>query len=222
MSFGRLVWMVTGTTVLIWGFAVTALANDRPEGIIFPPMFEQIGTAVLTNQPAETLPTPSPSIAPDFAGFGWGVGFEFKDSIARDIVSDPGDVSITTAQTLQVTKLNNVSGGFVLESHITFQAWDSVAVGPYFSISPSEENLVDGVGMGILFELNRPQMNLETRQLESSPVSFNIGVGITVLFDQFVIRPGLKDGFFVPDAVMNNTIIQKEQWALQFITVAGF
>ena len=154
----------------------------------------------------------------DFAGLGFGVGFAFTDSLTADLVS-PEDVTIVEG-VLRVSKVQNVAAGLVFDSHVTFPWKNWLAVGPYFSITPGADELVQGVGLGLLFELNRPTMNLETGQLESSPVSFNIGIGLNVLFEAHVLRPGFINGVHVPDDGL--PYVTRERAVLQLMSAVGF
>lgn len=166
-----------------------------------------------------TAPARAQGVPPDFAGFGWGVGFAFTDSLRADLV-DPEDVTVDEKGFLSVARFNNVSAGLVLESHVTFQLRRSVAVGPYFSVTPDTENLVKAVGLGILFELNRPQLNPVTNQFEPSPVSFNIGVGVNIIFDATLLRPGFVDGVHVPNN--QDPTVTRERAVLQLMSTVGF
>lgn len=155
----------------------------------------------------------------DFAGFGWGVGFQFTDSLRANLV-DPENVSIDSKGVLSVSQFDNVQAGMVFESHITFQAHRAVAIGPYFSVTPGTEDLVKAVGLGILFELNRPALNALTNRMEPSRVSFNIGVGLNVLFNATLLRDGFYDGATVPNS--QDPTITRERAVLQLMTAIGF
>ena len=167
-------------------------------------------------------PTPAAAQPPpiDFAGFGWGVGFAFNNSLTEDIVN-PEDVEIVGPdRILQVAKVSNISYGMVFESHVTFQWRPSVAVGPYVSVTTGNDELIQAAGLGILFELNRPSLNPTTNRMEPSRVSFNVGVGVNVLLNVNMLRSGLKDGFHVPEGI--NPVVQREKAVLQLMTVFGF
>lgn len=156
---------------------------------------------------------------PDFAGFGWGVGFQFTDSLRADLV-DPEDVTVDEKGFLSVQKFNNVQAGMVFESHVTFQLRRSLAVGPYFSVTPGTDDLVKAVGLGVLFELNRPTLNPVTNLLEPAPVSFNIGVGLNVIFNATLLRPGFYDGAKVPNS--QSPTVTRERAVLQLMSSIGF
>ena len=179
----------------------------------------RISTVLVLLSPASALAQP-PSA--DFAGLGFGVGFQFIDSLRADLV-DPADVSIDDDNFLVVTRTNNVQAGFVFESHVTFQTRRWLAIGPYFSVTPGDtsDQLVKAVGMGALFELNRPSVNAETNRLEPSPVSFNIGIGVNVLFNATLLRPGFKDGLQAP-ATGGPPTVTRERLVLQLMTAVGF
>jgi hypothetical protein len=162
-----------------------------------------------------------PPVVPDFAGFGWGVGFSWTNSLTQDIVR-PEDIQIVGPdRILEVQKVSNTSYGMVFESHITFQVRPQLAIGPYFSVTPGDEQLVRAVGLGVLFELNRPRFNAATRRMEPSPVSFNLGVGVNVHLNVTLLRRGLKDGFHVPETV-SNPLVERERATLQVMSVVGF
>lgn len=154
----------------------------------------------------------------DFAGLGFGVGFAFDDSLTADLVA-PEDVSVVD-DILRVSRVSNVSAGLVFESHVTFQAKRWLAVGPYFSITPGADELVKGVGLGLLFELNRPALNPETNRYEAQPVSFNIGIGLNVVFEANVLRPGFINGVHVPDN--GQPWITREKAVFQIMSSMGF
>jgi len=154
----------------------------------------------------------------DFAGLGFGVGFAFDDSLTADLVS-PDDVTVVDG-VLRVAKVSNVQAGLVFESHVTFPVRNWLAVGPYFSITPGADELVKAVGLGFLFELNRPSLNPETNLFESAPVSFNIGVGLNVLFEANVLRPGFINGVHVPDDGL--PYVNREKAVLQLMSTIGF
>ena len=165
--------------------------------------------------------TPATAQAPppvDFAGLGFGVGFAFTDSLTADLVA-PDDVTIVDG-VLRVSRVANVAAGLVFESHVTFPWKPWLAVGPYFSITPGADELVQGVGLGLLFELNRPTLNPATNLFESSPVSFNIGVGLNVLFEANVLRPGFINGVHVPDD--GQPWVTRERAVLQLMSAVGF
>lgn len=155
----------------------------------------------------------------DFAGFGWGVGFQFTDSLRADLV-DPEDVTVDRDGILRVSAFNNVQAGMVFESHVTFQVRRTLAVGPYFSVTPGTDTLVKGVGLGILFELNRPSVDRITGQITPSDISFNLGVGVNVLFNATLLRPGFVNGVHVPDN--GAPTIERERAVLQLMSVVGF
>lgn len=161
----------------------------------------------------------SAQTAGDFAGFGWGVGFQFTDSLTADLVN-PEDVSVDSRGILRVSRFDNVQAGMVFESHITFQVQRTVAVGPYFSVTPGTDDLVKAVGLGLLFELNRPSVNPQNGRIEPSPVSFNIGIGLNVLFNATLLRPGFVNGVHVPDR--GDPTIEREKAVLQIMSVVGF
>jgi len=108
----------------------------------------------------------------------------------------------------------------VFESHVTFQVRRTLAVGPYFSVTPDTENLVQAVGLGILFELNRPSLNQVTNRMEPSQVSFNIGVGVNIIFDATLLRPGFYDGAKVPND--QSPTVTRERAVLQLMSTIGF
>jgi len=175
--------------------------------------FRVIGIILLFNTPAYAQAPPI-----DFAGFGFGVGFAYLNAVTDDIV-DIDSVRLVDDRVFIDKSLSNQTS-MIFESHVTFQTKSWLAVGPYFSIISEQDNFLQGVGGGVLFELNRPSFNEATSRMEPSPVSFNIGVGVAVLFDQHVLRPGLQDGGFIPPNV-NPTMI-KEKAVLQVVTVLGF
>ena len=156
----------------------------------------------------------------DFAGLGFGVGFAFTDSLTADLVA-PEDVTVVDG-VLRITRVENVAAGLVFESHVTFPWTRWLAVGPYFSITPgtTEDTLVRGVGLGLLFELNRPTLNPETNVFASSPVSFNIGIGLHVLLEAHVLRPGFGNGVPVPDDGV--PYVTRERAVLQLMSAVGF
>lgn len=154
----------------------------------------------------------------DFAGLGFGIGFQWYDSLRADLV-DAEDVSVVDGR-LSVARFQNVSAGMVFESHVTFQVRRSLAVGPYFSITPGTDDLVKAVGLGILFELNRPSLNAVTNRMEPSPVSFNIGVGVNVLFNATLLRDGFFDGAKPPNG--QPPTVTRERAVLQLMTAVGF
>ncbi len=157
-------------------------------------------------------------VPPDFAGLGFGVGFAFTDSLTADLVA-PEDVRVVD-DVLQVSRVQNVNAGLVFESHVTFPWKNWLAIGPYLSITPGADELVQGVGLGILFELNRPALNPETNRFESAPVSFNIGIGLNVLFEANVLRPGFRNGLHVPDD--GQPWVTRERAVLQIMSSIGF
>ena len=165
-----------------------------------------------------TSPTYAQVPPVDFAGFGFGVGFAYLNAVTDDIV-DIDSIRLVDERVFIDKSLSNQTS-MIFESHVTFQTKNWLAVGPYFSIISEQDNFLQGVGGGVLFELNRPSFNEATMRMEPSPVSFNIGIGIATLFDQNVLRPGLQDGGFIPPNVSPTMI--KEKIVLQVMTVLGF
>jgi len=172
-----------------------------------------IGIILLMSTPVYAQ---APSV--DFAGLGFGIGFAYLNAVTDDIV-DPDSIRLIGNRVFIDKSLSNQTS-MIFESHITFQLKPWLAVGPYFSIISEQDNFIQGVGGGILFELNRPSFSEQTEQMEPSPISFNIGVGVAALFDQNVLRPGLQDGGFIPPNVSPTVV--KEKMVLQLITVLGF
>ncbi len=175
----------------------------------------RISLALLLWATPATAQTPPPV---DFAGLGFGVGFAFTDSLTADLVA-PDDVRVVD-DVLQVSRVQNVTAGLVFESHVTFPWKPWLAIGPYLSITPGADELVHGVGLGILFELNRPTLNPATNRFESAPVSFNIGIGLNVLFEANVLRPGFINGVHVPDD--GPPWVTRERAVLQIMSAIGF
>lgn len=149
-----------------------------------------------------------------FAGFGFGVGLQFFDSITEDIV-DPANVRVVDG-VLVVGRFSNADAGFVLETHITFPVSPAVAVGPYVSMTPGTDELVRAVGTGLLVELNRPDA-----AGNATAVSFNIGVGVNLLFNVPILRSGFVDGRPVPSLDTTPTV-NRERLTLAVMLAAGF
>jgi hypothetical protein len=157
--------------------------------------------------------------APDFAGWGFGVGLSFTDSLRVDLV-DPEDVSVDADGVLHVERFRNARARMLFESHHTFQWTSSVAVGPFIAVQPGEVNLLDAAGLGVLFELNRPVRNEDTGRLEPSAVSFNFGIGVMVEFAAHRLREGFADGLPVPSSAAPT--VEREQAVFMAMTTFGF
>lgn len=164
---------------------------------------------------AQTLPPP------DFAGFGWGVGLQWTNSLTEDLVTREAVSLVGPDRIVEVSKLSNTHYSMIFESHVTFQWRPAVAVGPYFSVTPGQDELIQAVGLGLLFELNRPRLNPQTGRTEPSPVSFNLGVGVNVFLHVTMLKDGVVPGFPLPSTI-TDPIIEREKAALQVMSVVGF
>jgi hypothetical protein len=117
-------------------------------------------------------------------GFGFGVALGVTwDTLTQDRVTD---AIIDAAGIVRVVKRENVNARILLETHYFIPIGEQYGAGPFVSLQPGTEQIIEAIGVGFLFGLKRIGDN----------ASLNLGAGwevdpaVTILANEFV--PGQR------------------------------
>ncbi len=159
-------------------------------------------------QPEDPPPPPPPAGPVSPFGLGWGIGMGFSANLVGRQIVEPGGAFVDASNTVRVTDPSTARSRVLAEAHFTWRVSESIAVGPVMFLQPSDADLFDAAGGGVVVELG------------SGARSMNIVIGALLDFNVSQLHPAYVDGF--PSPTDDLLFVRREQLQLLLGFVVGF